>query len=265
MTNIMAGPHPLDHHALLPAPPLPLAADSIAGMKVAYSLDLGHFHLSSDVRRESLAALDALAAQGAELREVALEGMGEAVRLAHGAEEFLFAGEILTALADHPDKVSDYVHELAATADSFGPDDYRRSLSVAGEIWHSQFGPLFQSCDLFVCPSVSYPEVPAANWQKDEILLNGQRLTDTDTAMTALFNMFSRCPVLAVPSGMTDAGLPTGLQLVGRPHDDETVFRAAFALEQARPWLDCSSRRPSLEAMTKALPPKPDQASPSEA
>ena len=81
-------------------------------------------------------------------------------------------------------------------------------------------------------------------------MIDGRALTDTDMAMTVLFNMFSRCPVLAVPSGMTDAGLPTDIQIVGRPYDDAMTFRVARVLERARPWLDDASRRPALAAMT---------------
>jgi Asp-tRNA(Asn)/Glu-tRNA(Gln) amidotransferase A subunit family amidase len=88
--------------------------------------------------------------------------------------------------------------------------------------------------------------VPAESWQRDTITVNGKDLTDTDTAMTVMWNMFGRCPVLAVPSGLTDAGLPTGLQIVGRPEDDVTVFRIAAALERRRPWLDVPERRPAL-------------------
>ncbi|MCH8884152.1 MAG: hypothetical protein IIA41_11740, partial [SAR324 cluster bacterium] len=104
-------------------------------------------------------------------------------------------------------------------------------------------GPILRDFDAFICPTVSCPEIPAANWQKDTIIVDGRSLTDTDMAMTVLFNMFSRCPVLAVPSGMTDAGLPTGLQIVGRPYDDAMTFRVARALERARPWLNDASRR----------------------
>ena len=150
------------------------------------------------------------------------------------------------ALAKHADKVSDYVAQLAETAHSATADDYRRALQVAGEVWYEHLGPLLSHYDVFVCPGVSCPEVPAENWQKDVIEINGKQLTDTDTAMTAIFNMFGRCPVLSVPSGLTDAGLPTGVQIVGRPFDDPTVFRVASALEQQRPWLDTPSRRPPL-------------------
>jgi len=94
-----------------------------------------------------------------------------------------------------------------------------------------------------ITPGVSCPEVPAENWQKDIIVVNGQQITDTDTAMTALFNMFNRCPVLSVPAGMTDRGLPVGIQIVGRPYDDVTTFHIGQAIENLRPW---AQRRPGF-------------------
>ncbi len=40
-------------------------------------------------------------------------------------------------------------------------------------------------------------------------------------------------PGIAVPAGLSETGLPLGLQLIGRPFDEETLFRTAFAIEQA--------------------------------
>ena len=254
MLNVMSGPHPLDHTALprkLTIPEHPLGTE---GLRVAYSIDLGHYEVVDDVRRETQAALNALADAGAEVVEVAMEGTSEAIRLAHGAQEFMFASTIQEAMDKHGDSVSAYVPELAETAHSFGADDFRQTPGVAGQFWHDQLGPIFRKFDVFVCPTVSCPEVPAENWQQHEIVVNGRRLTDTDTVLTALFNLFSRCPVLAVPSGITDAGLPTGLQIVGRPCDDITVFRVARALERERPWLDGPAHRPSLATMTAPAP-----------
>jgi Asp-tRNA(Asn)/Glu-tRNA(Gln) amidotransferase A subunit family amidase len=50
-------------------------------------------------------------------------------------------------------------------------------------------------------------------------------------AMTLPFNILSRCPVVAVPSGRAANGVPTGVQVVGRPYDDVTAFRVAAAVE----------------------------------
>jgi aspartyl-tRNA(Asn)/glutamyl-tRNA(Gln) amidotransferase subunit A len=43
-------------------------------------------------------------------------------------------------------------------------------------------------------------------------------------------------PAISIPGGFTTDGLPIGLQLGARPFAEETLFRAAYAYEQATPW-----------------------------
>jgi len=43
-------------------------------------------------------------------------------------------------------------------------------------------------------------------------------------------------PALSMPCGLTRAGLPIGLQLLGKPFDEATLLRAAYAYEQATEW-----------------------------
>ena len=40
-------------------------------------------------------------------------------------------------------------------------------------------------------------------------------------------------PGLAVPGGLSEDGLPLGLQLIGRPFDEETLFSIGSAIEKA--------------------------------
>jgi aspartyl-tRNA(Asn)/glutamyl-tRNA(Gln) amidotransferase subunit A len=40
-------------------------------------------------------------------------------------------------------------------------------------------------------------------------------------------------PGIAVPAGLSEQGLPLGLQLIGKPFDEETLFQTAYAIEQA--------------------------------
>ncbi len=50
-------------------------------------------------------------------------------------------------------------------------------------------------------------------------------------------------PALSVPCGFTSAGLPVGLQVVGRAFDEATILRIAHAYEQSTDW---HLRRPAL-------------------
>ncbi len=48
-------------------------------------------------------------------------------------------------------------------------------------------------------------------------------------------NLAGTC-AMSVPAGFSAAGLPIGLQLIGKPFDEETILRAAHAFEQATEW-----------------------------
>ena len=39
-------------------------------------------------------------------------------------------------------------------------------------------------------------------------------------------------PVMSLPIGLSKDGLPMGLQVIGRAFDEETIFKAGYALEQ---------------------------------
>ena len=62
------------------------------------------------------------------------------------------------------------------------------------------------------------------------------------TPYTALFNVTGQ-PAVSVPLFHGDDGLPTAVQLAGRPADEATLLSLAAQLEAARPWAD---RRPEL-------------------
>jgi Asp-tRNA(Asn)/Glu-tRNA(Gln) amidotransferase A subunit family amidase len=60
--------------------------------------------------------------------------------------------------------------------------------------------------------------------------------------LTYPFNMTGH-PACSIPCGFTRSGLPVGLQIIGRRHQDSAVLRASAALESVRPW---AARRPNL-------------------
>ena len=50
-------------------------------------------------------------------------------------------------------------------------------------------------------------------------------------------------PAISVPGGFTDDGLPVGLQIIGRYHDDLGVLQLAYAFQQAT---EFGKRRPAI-------------------
>jgi aspartyl-tRNA(Asn)/glutamyl-tRNA(Gln) amidotransferase subunit A len=58
----------------------------------------------------------------------------------------------------------------------------------------------------------------------------------------------SGLPGLSVPAGFTKAGLPIGLQVIGKAFDEATILRAAAAYEAATAW---RQRKPTLEPQVR--------------
>jgi aspartyl-tRNA(Asn)/glutamyl-tRNA(Gln) amidotransferase subunit A len=95
----------------------------------------------------------------------------------------------------------------------------------------SQFAAALEAFDVLATPTVATPAIPLE--QVDQ--------TSTPAGFTRAVNLLERC-ALTVPNGFTRDGLPSGLQLIGRPYDEGTVLRIGWAYEQATEW---HHRRPS--------------------
>jgi Asp-tRNA(Asn)/Glu-tRNA(Gln) amidotransferase A subunit family amidase len=113
------------------------------------------------------------------------------------------------------------------------------------ELWQP-IGALFEQYDVLLAPtSATRGLVAGEGYVGVPIEVGGVTLPKYfDSLLTPVFNMFSRCPVLNVPSGFADNGVPTGLQVVGRTYDDVTTFRVGAALERVRPFW--AGRRPEF-------------------
>jgi Asp-tRNA(Asn)/Glu-tRNA(Gln) amidotransferase A subunit family amidase len=104
-------------------------------------------------------------------------------------------------------------------------------------------GRFFERYDLLLTPTLPHPpeKLGVFDMNTDDLDSYG-RAVGLFTAFTAPFNA-SGNPAMSVPLHWTAAGLPIGVQFVGRYGDEATLFRLAAQLEQARPWAD---RRPAL-------------------
>jgi Asp-tRNA(Asn)/Glu-tRNA(Gln) amidotransferase A subunit family amidase len=104
-------------------------------------------------------------------------------------------------------------------------------------------GALLEDYDALICPTCGTRGLEAGDdYVGHGLEVGGEHLPNYFASiLTPVFNVMSRLPVLAVPSGFAGNGVPTGVQIAGRSYDDVTVFRVGAALERARPW----SERPA--------------------
>ncbi|MBI4202535.1 MAG: Asp-tRNA(Asn)/Glu-tRNA(Gln) amidotransferase subunit GatA, partial [Chloroflexi bacterium] len=88
--------------------------------------------------------------------------------------------------------------------------------------------------DLLVTPT---EPITAMVLGQTTVTIEGQERT-TQGLLTRFTNPFNLTglPAMSVPCGFDEAHLPVGLQIVGRPFEEATVLRAAYAYEQATPW-----------------------------
>ena len=115
----------------------------------------------------------------------------------------------------------------------FSSGDYVQAQRVRN-VLNREFAQVLETVDLIASPTMSNPP-----GRFDEATSMGNSLRPS---FTSPFNM-TGMPAISVPCGFTPSGLPVGLQLAGRPFDEPTILRAAYAYQQATPW---HTRRPNI-------------------
>jgi len=145
--------------------------------------------------------------------------------------------------------------------------EFSRSLNLA-QLTARQVGEFFQKYDVLLTPTLAMPPVATGELQPKGIRAVAMKLLGSLNAgglisavsgidvlakhvfgfipYTPLFNVTGQ-PAMSVPLYWNDAGLPIGMQFVGRYGDEATLFRLAGQLEKAKPW---SERMPVICAKT---------------
>ena len=241
MLNIMAGADPRDRLSF-PTETDYLASleGGIAGLRVAWSPDLGYALIDPEVRDIVAKAALRFEELGCHVEEAHpdLEDPWESI--VHVIWASAFAGL--------------HLHDLDAVRDQIDPGLVRvieQGLQLSGaevaiayarrnDYYHA-WRQFMERYDLLLTPTLPVTAFTAGDDYPGEI--DGQPTTYLSwTAFTYPFNITGQ-PAATVPCGFTSDGLPVGLQIVGRWRDDVTVLRASAAFEALAPWAE---KRPPL-------------------
>ena len=87
-----------------------------------------------------------------------------------------------------------------------------------------------------ISPTISVPAPLREDvWKPRDDMDNGETPTDGFVHQIYPANLSGQ-PALSAPAGFTRSGLPIGYQLMGRPFDEATLYRIAYAYEGVRNW-----------------------------
>jgi amidase/6-aminohexanoate-cyclic-dimer hydrolase len=133
----------------------------------------------------------------------------------------------------------------AKGADSVSGADYARSVQAIHRAGR-QVARFLEKYDLLLTPTMTCAPLPLGQPDMMATDMEVFRVPLMRTiGFTSLFNAAGN-PAMSVPLCWSEAGLPIGIQFVGRFGDEATLLRLAAQLERARPW---DERRPLLSAL----------------
>ena len=91
-------------------------------------------------------------------------------------------------------------------------------------------------CDIILAPTTPTPPFKIGSKTEDPLQMY---LSDVFTIPVNLAGL----PGMSLPCGFSNSGFPIGMQLIGKPWDEETIFKAASAYEAATDW---HKRKPKI-------------------
>jgi aspartyl-tRNA(Asn)/glutamyl-tRNA(Gln) amidotransferase subunit A len=251
LADVLAGPHPLDVASLPAAPPLGAPAADASGLRIGVAARPGDLPVDDEVAEATLRAGDALRAAGAAVEEVDLSWRLDDVKAAMwGRAGVERAQALLEATACRADAISPYTRECLARTVALGPTRTTEERAGIEARIHAVLARAFATCDAVVIPTFGTRTLAAGEDWVDRPLVAGGRPLEhfCDAALTPVFNVSSRCPVVAVPAPGGPPGAPAGVQIASRPYDDATALRVAAALEAASPPRSlCTSARSAVD------------------
>ena len=262
MMNAIAGYDPLDStSANVPVPDYMKALKKKDVKKLRIGLPNEYFGegLNPEVEHAVRTAVDVLKELGGEIKEISLP----TTRAAVAAYYLIATAEASSNLARYDGikyglrtkQSNDLLDMYMKTRqEGFGPEVKRRIMlgtyalsagyydayygkaQAVRTLIRRDFDAAFKDVDLIVTPVT-----PTCAFKLGEKVQNPLEMYLSDI-YTISVNL-AGIPAISIPCGFSTAGLPIGLQLIGRPFEEDLVLRGAHAYEQAAEW---RLRKPTL-------------------
>lgn len=210
-----------------------LGKRDLRGLRTAVSVDLGNATVHPEVQRVVSEAAEAL------VEAAGLQVVDIPVNVPENGMAWASAGlpSLMADLRGHwPECADKLTFEI-----KFGMEQsphFRAKHAAAVERFRIEMveamAQLFEQVDIVLCASSPMEPFAAEGpmpWNVGEVSVSPYNAG----ALTIPANL-SGYPAISIPAGVSNNGLPIGLQAYTRRHDDALLLDLALAMEKARPW-----------------------------
>ena len=248
--SVICGKDPMDAtSADLPVPDFAAAlTGDVKGLRIGLPKEYYTDALGPEMREKVEAAIAVLRAQGAEVVEVSLPHADYAIATYY----IICMAEASANLARfdgvrygfrHPDARDMRDMYVMSKSEGFGAEVKRRIMlgtyvlssgyydayylkaQKVRRLIKQDFDRAFTQCDVIATPTSPTPAFPIGSKTTDPLEMYLQDIYTISVNLATL-------PGISVPCGLTDSGLPAGLQLLAKPFDEATMLRVAHCYEQ---------------------------------
>ncbi|WP_188194942.1 amidase [Nonomuraea sp. SYSU D8015] len=203
----------------------PEPEEGVAGMRVAWSPDLGGLPVDPRTAAVTATAPAVFERLGARVEQVELDlsDAEDAFRTYRAWNYALSFGDL--------DRLGPNTAWNVEQGRKVTGADLARAEQARSRLYQ-RMAAFFDTYDVLITVVSQVPPFPVEHPHVKEI--NGQELPDYLAWMrSAYWISVLHAPAASVPAGFTPDGLPVGVQIVGRPFEDARVLRVARAFEQA--------------------------------
>jgi aspartyl-tRNA(Asn)/glutamyl-tRNA(Gln) amidotransferase subunit A len=204
--------------------------DGVRGLRIAFSPTLGFVEVEDEISALVADAAALFVELGALVEQVDAV-MDDPIEI-FAPHWYVGAANLLRGFsAEQRAQMDEGLQEIAAAGAQIPLMDYLSAMRRRAELG-AAMRRFHETYDLLLTPTLPLAAFAAGQERPDPA---HQPRWINWAPFSNPFNLTQQ-PAASVPCGLTAAGLPVGLQIVGPMHADALVLRAARALEAARPW-----------------------------
>jgi aspartyl-tRNA(Asn)/glutamyl-tRNA(Gln) amidotransferase subunit A len=215
--------------------------DGVRGLRIGVVPGYFFQHLQPRVHDAVQAALDTFERLGAQRVDVGIENIHGNISAQLTVESAEPSTYHQRWLRERPQDYGDDVRTLLEVGELLLATHYLQAQRYR-TLLRNEFIEAFRKVDVFLCPTLPFTATPLGattvvieNGIEEDMLSAIMQFTGV-ASLTGL-------PAMSVPCGFDDEGMPIGMQLIGRPFDEATLFRMGHAYQGAT---EFHVRAPSL-------------------